>query len=478
LILPALYPNMKKQFYIFTNFILGLSAVAALFQGLLFICLGAEVVRLDSFVGWLITIAIVSLTGHLFVIKYYQHKRFGFPFVTGIIVMLGFLCLVAVTITILVDNEGLTYYRPLQIVYSGVNVLYCLSLLTGGARKRFWLMLGGIYGLIVSLSVLVTFMYAQGQQHVLPDKILLWLAVAGSFMPVPFILNFVGELRILKDSQVEGPDSESADTSSGIITLIFSAFIVVLGFLIISDHSQQVYWGKKNFENTVKLYKLFESRHFVNSKGDTLFYSLLKPLNYDSRKKYPLVVSLPYGGQPGTDKIRQIEGAQAAELLSTDENRKKYPAFLFIPNCPNHSGWGGIPGWPSVDTLVYKAIEVLDTAFSIDVKRRYVTGVSRGGYGSWHFICTRPDLFAAAIPISGAEDPKFAPRIVNVAVWAFHGAKDRNVPVSGSRDMISAMKKAGGNPKYTEYPHQGHGIWYSVSTTPGLWDWLFAQKQK
>lgn len=470
---------MKKQFYIFTNFILGLSAVAALFQGLLFICLGAEVVRLDSFVGWLITIAIVSLTGHLFVIKYYQHKRFGFPFVTSIILMLPFLCLVAVTITILVNNEGLTYYRPLQIAYTVTSVLYALSLLTGGARKHFWLRVAGIYGLIISLFVLVIFIYAQpGQQHIFLDKTLLWLAVAGSFMPVLFILNFVGELRTLKASKVEGPDSESADVLSGIAKLIFSAFTVVLGFLLISEHSQQVYWGKKNFENTVKLYKLFEARHFVNSTGDTLFYSLLKPLNYDPRKKYPLVVSLPYGGQPGIDKIRQIEGAQAAELLSTDENRKKYPAFLFIPSCPNRSGWGGIPGWPSVDTLVYKAIEALDTTFSIDVKRHYVTGISRGGYGSWHFICTRPDLFAAAIPISGAEDPKFAPRIVKVAVWAFHGSKDRNVPVSGSRDMISAMKKAGGNPKYTEYPHQGHGIWYQVSTTPGLWDWLFAQKQK
>ncbi|MES2426437.1 MAG: peptidase [Bacteroidota bacterium] len=470
---------MKRQFYIFTNFILGLSAVAALFQSLLFICLGAEVVRLDSFVGWLITISIVSLTGHLFVIKYYQHKRFGFPFVTGIIVVLPFLCLVAVTITILVNNNGVTYYRPMQIAYTVTSVLYALSLLTGGARKHFWLRIAGIYGFIISLSVLVIFIYAQPvQQHFLLDKTLLWLAVAGSFMPVPFILNFVGELRTLKASKVEAPDSESADTSPGIITLIFSAFIVVLGFLLISDHSQQVYWGKKNFENTVKLYKLFEARHFINSKGDTLFYSLLKPLNYDPRKKYPLVVSLPYGGQPGTDKIRQIEGAQAAEILSTDENRKKYPAFLFIPNCPNRSGWGGIPGWPSVDTLVYKAIEALDTAFSIDVKRRYVTGISRGGYGAWHFICTRPDLFAAAIPISGGEDPKLAPKIVNVAVWAFHGAKDRNVPVSGSRNMISAMKKAGVNPKYTEYPHQGHNIGYSVSQTPGLWDWLFAQKRK
>ena len=148
-----------------------------------------------------------------------------------------------------------------------------------------------------------------------------------------------------------------------------------------------------------------------------------------------------------------------------------------MPNCPAGSGWGGIPNYPAVDSLVYEAISELDKETGLDVKRRYITGVSRGGYGTWHFICTRPDMFAAAIPISGAGTPGLAPRIVGVAVWAFHGAKDKNVPVEGSRNMINAIKQAGGNPIYTEFPDERHNIWYQVSITPGLWDWLFAQKR-
>jgi len=251
------------------------------------------------------------------------------------------------------------------------------------------------------------------------------------------------EIKLSKTENVDMPSTEFEITTLSIIKMIAYIITIPLGLLITYQSYSQVYWGKRNFENTKALARLFEARLFVNSKGDTLRYRLLKPLNYDSKKRYPLVVSLPYGGQPGTDTIRQIEGAQAAELLSTDINRKKYPAFIFVPNCPAHSGWGGIPNYPSVDTLVYKAITALDTAFSIDAKRRYVTGVSRGGYGSWHFICTRPDLFAAAIPISGGDDPKLASKIINVSVWAFHGAKDKNVPVSGSRGMVEGMKKAG-----------------------------------
>jgi predicted peptidase len=86
-------------------------------------------------------------------------------------------------------------------------------------------------------------------------------------------------------------------------------------------------------------------------------------------------------------------------------------------------------------------------------------------------------MFAAAIPVCGAGDPAMAPRITGVAIWAFHGAKDRNVPVSGSRNMIAAIKRAGGDPKYTEYPALGHDIWAPVMHTTGLLDWLFDQKK-
>jgi predicted peptidase len=90
----------------------------------------------------------------------------------------------------------------------------------------------------------------------------------------------------------------------------------------------------------------------------------------------------------------------------------------------------------------------------------------------------RPEMFAAAVPVCGGGDPSLASKIAGVAVWAFHGEDDRNVPVSRSREMITAMKAAGGDPKYTEYPDAGHNIWDRVSTQSGLLDWLFAQKRE
>jgi predicted peptidase len=176
--------------------------------------------------------------------------------------------------------------------------------------------------------------------------------------------------------------------------------------------------------------------------------------------------------------VKQFDGALEAQILYTPENRKKYPAFLFVPQCPPGKSWGGVPGLRNVDSLVFEIIDTLEREFSIDTHRRYVMGHSLGGYGTWYFIGTRPEMFAGAIPSAGFGDPSFGKKIVDVPVWAFHGRLDRNVSVNGSRDIIEAVRKAGGNPRYTEYPNIGHGTCDPMKKTPELMEWLFEQKRE
>ena len=122
-------------------------------------------------------------------------------------------------------------------------------------------------------------------------------------------------------------------------------------------------------------------------------------------------------------------------------------------------------------------MNALEDEFRIDENRRYITGASGGGYGTWHFICKYPDRFAAAMPICGAGDPTLAKAVVNVPVWAFHGSVDRNVAVTGSRNMIEAIRSAGGNPRYNEFPGIGHNVWPEVAKTEGVLDWMFSQRK-
>jgi predicted peptidase len=239
----------------------------------------------------------------------------------------------------------------------------------------------------------------------------------------------------------------------------------------------QSYWSRHVSADTRALAQPFEKRSYINSRGDTLLYRLLIPLDYKPGKQYPMVVCLHGGAGWGRDNYRNIGGSLFARMLSNPENREKYPAFVFVPQCPEGYSWGGYLDLPTVDTLVFETIRALKKEFAIDEQRLYVAGHSLGGYGAWYFIGTRPKEFAAAIPVAGVGDAAIAENMRNVAIWAFHGANDIHVPVSGSREVIEAMRKAGGTPRYTESADGGHS-WKILVDTPGVLDWLFAQKRQ
>ncbi|NNE76354.1 MAG: peptidase, partial [Pricia sp.] len=196
------------------------------------------------------------------------------------------------------------------------------------------------------------------------------------------------------------------------------------------------------------------------------------------RKKYPLAVCLHHGGGNGIDNVMQVQTSEMAKVLATSKNRENYPAFIFVPQCPPGSSFGGIPNFTEISDLVFDAMADLENNFSIDENRRYVMGMSLGGFGSWHFIGKRPELFAAALPICGGGNPDHAKNMVDIPIWAFHGAEDTNVPVNFSRSMIDGIKKAGGDPKYIEFERIGHNIWQEVDQTPGKLEWLFAQQKE
>ena len=229
----------------------------------------------------------------------------------------------------------------------------------------------------------------------------------------------------------------------------------------------------------------FEKREYADAEGAKLPYRLLKPNNYDSKQKYPLVVFLHGAGERGTDNVKQLVHGMAD--FASDKIMEKYPAFVLAPQSPDGQQWVDVP-WsadehkmpdkpaaPLRQTL--ELIAALQQEFAIDGGRIYVTGLSMGGFGAWDCIQRRPDLFAAAAPVCGGGDATMAAKMKQVPVWAFHGDADGAVKVRRSRDMIAALKAAGGSPKYTEYKGVGHDSWTATYRDPEFYSWLFAQQR-
>lgn len=231
--------------------------------------------------------------------------------------------------------------------------------------------------------------------------------------------------------------------------------------------------------------KLLEKKTYTDPQGKTLKYRLLKPKGYGPAKKYPLVVFLHGAGERGDDNEAQLK--HGVKEFVTADVRKQYPCFLIAPQCPRDQVWAGLEGGfnshkqaakPSEPgRLVLELIAAMQKEYSIDPTRIYLTGLSMGGYGTWDLLARKPDLFAAGVPVCGGGDESTAEKIAKIPIWVFHGDKDNAVPVSRSRTMVEALKKAGGRPKYTEYPNVGHNSWDKAYADPKLMNWLFEQKK-
>jgi predicted peptidase len=239
---------------------------------------------------------------------------------------------------------------------------------------------------------------------------------------------------------------------------------------------------------------IYAKRTFISTGGPyregTFRYRLLVPADNDLKAKeegklWPLVLFLHGAGERGADNEAQLKYLPAD--MASAENRARFPCFLLAPQCPSGRSWSDL----SLQTLeatfgpepVHEArvvLEILDTLlgeFPIDRSRLYLTGISMGGYGSWDLAARHPEKWAAVAPICGGGDPKTAPRMRDLPIWAFHGAKDPIVNVERSRAMVEALKAAGGSPKYTEFPDAGHDSWTPAYRLPEFLPWLFAQRK-
>ena len=229
----------------------------------------------------------------------------------------------------------------------------------------------------------------------------------------------------------------------------------------------------------------FETRVFQGKASQTLPYRLLKPQNYDPQKSYPLVLFLHGAGERGEDNKAQL--LHVVGVFASKENRERFPCFVVAPQCPEGKRWVEVdwaakshtqPEEPSVPmALTVELVKQLSKEFHIDPQRQYVIGLSMGGYGTWDILTRHPDMFAAGVPICGGADENTAPRIAKLPIWVFHGEVDSVVPTIRSKNMIAALERAGGKPRYTEYPKCDHNSWTPAIQEPDLLPWLFAQKR-
>ena len=209
-------------------------------------------------------------------------------------------------------------------------------------------------------------------------------------------------------------------------------------------------------------------------------YRLYVPPSASPTHPLPLWVALHGRGESGTDNLDHVT-THVQNLLDASQEGSS-PFILLAPQ--SQDDW--------VNPMNLKdLIERIASEYPVDRARIYISGLSRGGYGTYEAVADVPEMYAAAVTLSGWHSPGVAAALAPVPFWLIHGTGDPTVPLTDSTGMVALMEAAGGQPRLTEVPGWGHCCWNNVygddpaytgfftggdpaRTMTGLYAWMFS----
>ncbi|MGH3442285.1 MAG: prolyl oligopeptidase family serine peptidase, partial [Nitriliruptorales bacterium] len=191
-------------------------------------------------------------------------------------------------------------------------------------------------------------------------------------------------------------------------------------------------------------------------------YGLFVPSSYDPASLTPVTYWLHYRGG------KAHSGAAWTPRLITQLGEER-GNLVITPHARGTSTWYVSKAHQDV----FEVLADADTYLTIDPQRRYLSGYSMGGYGTYLFGLLYPDLFAAGFAQSGAvtqglwtgEGPdecrlpchveandgdanaQLTFRLLENArhfpIWIDHGSDDELVPITGVQRMALRLRELG-----------------------------------
>lgn len=218
----------------------------------------------------------------------------------------------------------------------------------------------------------------------------------------------------------------------------------------------------------------FVDKKFKNEDGHESPYVVFVPANHDKNKPTPVILFLHGAGETKGGKMMPIEQGIAPHIKRLEEKKQAFKFITIIPQAETF-------GWAAESANGKRTLAILDEVvkeYNGDTKRLYLTGISMGGFGTWSVAAAHPDKFAAIAPVCGGGKAEWAEKLKDLPIWNFHGDQDAAVKVQLSRDMIDAIKKAGGKPRYSEFPFVGHNSWDAAYAHDELYSWFLGHAKK
>jgi dipeptidyl aminopeptidase/acylaminoacyl peptidase len=214
---------------------------------------------------------------------------------------------------------------------------------------------------------------------------------------------------------------------------------------------------------------------------------LTLPLDYQSGKKYPLILSIhggPYGANTARfDARAQIFAAQGYAVLAPNPRGSTGYGMKFEQ--ANVSDWGGKDFgdlMAGVDTMIAKGIADPDkllvmggsyggfmTFWTITQTNRFKAAIGHAGISDWYSFFGQSDI-PGLMAYGFGGDPwkatatyrKYSPMTyvdkVKTPIMITHGEQDRRVPIQQAEQYYRGLRGNGVEAIFVRYPREGHGI--------------------
>ncbi len=231
----------------------------------------------------------------------------------------------------------------------------------------------------------------------------------------------------------------------------------------------------------------------TTADGVSLNASIMKPANFDSTKKYPVLV-YTYGG-PGSQVVRNAWERTSDVLWYTYLGEHGYLIFM-VDNrgtgargkAFKTAGYRNLGKWEVNDQV--EGARYLSSLPYVDRERIGIWGWSYGGYLTSMVILNGADYFKAAVAVAPVTSWRYYDNIYTERYMGtpqnnpsgyvesspithasklkgkfllIHGTSDDNVHFQNTANFVSALEKANKQFSLRFYPDKNHGIYGGVT---------------
>jgi predicted peptidase len=161
-------------------------------------------------------------------------------------------------------------------------------------------------------------------------------------------------------------------------------------------------------------------------------YSVAVPSDHKMNRAAPLVLVLHYGGT-----VTPYYGTHALTEIF-EPGLRKLGAIMVAPDCTGED-WTD----PQAEEDVLAILDRVMAEYNIDPKRILITGYSMGGIGTWYLAPRHPDLFSAALVVSGYPPQGVLDEPWTTPLYVIHSRADEILPYEATTTVVEELQGRG-----------------------------------